>query len=206
MAAVDAYEAGAAYPAPAPLPLPPLEERERSVLAELSREMDAWVTFQGLRRQLGVHQQALARTLRRLETQGMLAHDGRGYQLTDRGSAALRSARPAQGRREGLPVLQALLPPHVQPSDVARHLARRWFGDLRWYGESEGPGESSLHWMAGRARVTVRIASGSVHLEVEEDPEEPARSFAAVRPLLAALSEVYDPSAKALGIPSNVYT
>lgn len=202
MATIDAFEAGA----PLGAPTPPLEDRERSVLAELAREMDAWVTFQGLRRQLGVHQQALARTLRRLESQGLLAHDGKGYQLTDQGSAALRGERVAPPRRDVLPLLQALLPPHVQPGDVARQLSRRWFGDLRWYGQSEGPGETSLHWMAGKARVTVRVAPGSVHLEVENDPGEPARAYSAVRPLLGALAELYDVGPKTPGLPSGVYT
>lgn len=202
MATIDAFETSAALGASTP----PLEDRERSVLAELSREMDAWVTFQGLRRQLGVHQQALARTLRRLEAQGLLSHDGKGYQLTDRGSAALRGERVAPLRRDVLPVLQALLPPHVQPGDVAQQLSRRWFGDLRWYGQSEGPGETSLHWIAGKARVTVRVAPGSVHLEVENDPADPARAFAAVRPLLSALAEIYEAGARAPSVPSNVYT
>lgn len=171
-----------------------LEDRERSVLSELGREIDAWVTFQGLRRQLGVHQQALARVLRRLEAQGLVAHHGKGYQITDAGHAALRGASRSEARPL-LPVLQALLPPYVQPGDVAAQLSRRWFGGLRWYGQSEGPGETSLHWMAGKSRVTVRVAPGSVHLEVEDDPDAPGKAFAAARPVLAALAELYGTSA-----------
>lgn len=168
-----------------------LEERERTILSELAREVDAWVTFQGLRRQLGVHQQALSRTLRRLQAQGLVAHDGKGYQLTDRGASALRGETLRPAPRPALPILQALLPPHVQPGDVAAQLSRRWFGGLRWYGQSEGPGETSLHWMADRARVTVRISPGNVQLEVEDAPEAPGRAFAAARPVLQALAEIY---------------
>lgn len=167
----------------------PLEERERSVLVELAREVDAWVTFQGLRRQLGVHQQALARTLRRLEQQGLVAHAGKGYQLTDRGFSALRSDRPAPSARPAIPVVHALLPPHVDPATVAAQLSRRWFGGLRWYGQSEGPGETSLHWMAAKTRVTVRVSPGSVTLEVEDTGD--ARAYSAARPVLAALSDLY---------------
>lgn len=175
---------------------PALEDRERSVLAELSREVDAWVSFQGLRRQLRVHQQALVRTLRRLQQDGLVAHDGKGYQLTDRGVAALRgdAALPrAEPPSAPVTLLEALLPPHAGHGDVAAQLARRWFGGLRWFGQSEGPGETALHWVAepGNARVTVRVSAGSITLEVTPDPAEPARGFAAVRPLLAALAEVY---------------
>ena len=187
------------FPRPAPPADAPLEERERSVLAELAREVDAWVSFQGLRRQLRVHQQALTRTLRRLEREGLVAHDGKGYQLTDRGVAALRA--PAAGlapRSDGaappaLTLVEALLPPHAGPGDVAGRLSRRWFAGLRWFAQSEGPGESSLHWLteSGRGRVTVRLAAGSLALEVTPDPADPSGGFAAARPLLAALSEVY---------------
>lgn len=209
-------------PSAAPAPSPPLEERERSVLAELAREatarrrgssraaaleFDAWVTFQGLRRQLGVHQQALARTLRRLEQHGLIAHAGKGYQLTDAGFLALRSARPATEARPAIPVVHALLPPHVQPDAVASQLSRRWFGGLRWYGQSEGPGETSLHWMAdldapagasgsslaspaaAKTRVSVRVGGGRITLEVEDTGD--ARAYAAARPVLAAISELY---------------
>lgn len=193
MTEADATPASAPAPAASSPPSPALEDRERSVLAELAREVDAWVSFQGLRRQLGVHQQALARTLRRLEQAGLVAHAAKGYQLTDAGFAALRveGARPPTA--PVIPVVQALLPPHVPPASVAAQLSRRWFGGLRWYGMSEGPGETVLHWMADRARVTVRVASGSVTLEVEDGGDE--RAFAATRPLLQALAELYGPGA-----------
>lgn len=185
-------------PAAGPAPDAPsgLEERERSVLAELAREVDAWVSFQGLRRQLRVHQQALVRTLRRLQQDGLVAHDGKGYQLTDRGVAALRGhSALARAPETAAPVtlLEALLPPHAGQGDVAAQLARRWFGGLRWFGQSEGPGETALHWVAepGNARVTVRVSAGAITLEVAPDPADPARGFAAVRPLLGALAEVY---------------
>lgn len=182
----------APLPAASPAPVQAgLEERERDILSELAREVDAWVTFQGLRRQLGVHQQALARTLRRLESSGLISHAGKGYQLTDAGFAVLRGSKASLAPRPVVPILQALLPPHVSVGDVAAQLSRRWFGGLRWYGQSEGPGETTLHWMAERARVTVRISPGSVTLEVEDEPGSPAKPFAAARPVLAALAELY---------------
>lgn len=196
MAEVDAG------PAPQPLPSTPagaapvdLEERERDVLSELAREVDAWVSFQGLRRQLGVHQQALARVLRRMEQQGLVAHEGRGYQLTAVGLASLRGEATRERSRPVLPVLTAILPPHVQPRDVAAQLSRRWFGGLRWYGQSEAPGETSLHWLADRIKVTVRVSAGNVTLEVEDTPGSHEKAFAAARPVLAALSELYGSSA-----------
>jgi DNA-binding PadR family transcriptional regulator len=180
------------------IPASDLEERERSVLAELAREVDAWVTFQGLRRQLGVHQQALTRTLRRLASEGLVAHDGKGYQLTDRGAQALRGVAFAPPSGKPLQVLEAMLPPYLSAGDVAAHLSRRWFGGLRWYAQSEGPGESVLHWMTenGKGRISVRVHGAGLTLEVSPDPDDPTGGFGAVRPVLAALAELYGPSAQ----------
>jgi hypothetical protein len=177
-------------------PAPSLEERERSVLSELAREVDAWVTFQGLRRQLGVHQQALSRTLRRLAADGLVAHDGKGYQLTDRGAQALRGQAFPPPVGKPMQVLEALLPPYVSAGDVAAQLSRRWFGGLRWYAQSEGPGETVLHWMTenGKGRISVRVHGAGLTLEVQADPSDPTGGFSAVRPVLAALAEIYGPA------------
>lgn len=170
-----------------------LEDRERAVLAELAREGEARVAFQGLRRRLELHQEALARTLRRLERDGLVAHDDKGYKLTEQGFAALRGLALHHGRREVLPVLQAVLPPQVTAESVAEHLAHRWFRGLRWYGQSEAPGETTLTWLAepGNGLVRVRVTGGTLSLEVEMAPASPGRSFAAARSVLSALAELY---------------
>lgn len=169
----------------------PLEDREVLVLSELARGGEGHVAFQGLRRRLELHQQALTRTLRRLEDNGLVARDGQGYKLTEQGFAALRG-RPIEGKaRDVLPVVQALLPPHLGAEGVAAHLARRWFRGLRWYGASEAPGETTLTWLTepGNAMVRVRVAGGAVTLEVESPPG--SRGFAAARGVLGALAELY---------------
>ena len=196
MAEADA-PAAPAWEAPAPT----LEERERTVLAELARESDARVSFQGLRRQLGLHQQILTRTLRRLEGAGLVAREGRGgYLLTDLGARALRDRLDRAPGPRTATLAQALLPPHVSGREVASQLARRWFGGLRWYGQSEGPSETSLHWVVepGRQRVTLRVSEGAVALEADLPPQDAARVYAAARPVLAAIAEIYGiPDARA---------
>jgi len=169
-----------------------LEDREARVLTELSREGEATVAFQGLRRKLELHQEALARTLRRLERDGLVARDEGGYKLTEQGHAALRGVVP-EGARETLTVVQAVLPPHVDPQGVVEHLGRRWFRGLRWYGRSEAPDETTLTWLAepGNAKVRVRVAGGTLTLEAEVLPGHHARSFGATRGVLTALAELY---------------
>lgn len=170
----------------------PLEPRERDVLAELARDVEASVSFQGLRRQLGLHQQALTRTLRRLEAAGLVARDPHGYQLTPEGERAARVPGSAVAP-PSLVLVHALLPPHVTAAEAAALLARRWFGGLRWHGRSDAPGETSLHWVveSGNERVSLRIRDGSLALDAEVLDADAARAFAAARPVLVALAELY---------------
>lgn len=191
-------------PAPrsaAPLARHPLEERERSVLDALSLESqgegDAHVTFQGLRRRLGLHQQALTRTLRRLEDAGLVARDEKGYRPTESGYAA--TTRASHGDpREVLTVVQALLPPDLDAAAVARRLARRWFHGLRWYGESEAPGETTLTWLsdADGSRIRLRVSGGALTLETEVAPGASERAFASLHALVAALADLYAPRSR----------
>ena len=175
-----------------------LDDREFDVLAELAREEDGRTAFQGLRRRLGLHQQALTRTLRRLERQGVVEHDRDGYALTGQGHAALRGRAPLASPRRGdvLPLLQALLPPTVTAEDVADRLARRWFRDLRWYGRAEGPAGTTLSWLTvdRGLLVRVRFQAGMAALEVEVPPGERLQAFPAAQAVLRAISDLYAPS------------
>lgn len=176
---------------------PEVPERDASVLAELAREPDGQVAFQGLKRSLSLHQQVLARTLKRLAEDGLVAKDVSGYRLTEQGFAALaKSGAPRfdAPAREVLSVVQAVLPPHVAAKAVADRLERRWFKGLRWYGRTDGPGETTLTWVAppADARVVVRVSGGAVNVEIEM--VEDGAGFVAVRGILAALAEAYGPA------------
>jgi DNA-binding Lrp family transcriptional regulator len=187
---------------------PELEDRERDVVQELARSVDGRTAFQGLRRRLGLHQQALTRTLRRLERQGVVSRSEQGYSLTVQGRAALRGQVPAVKRGEILPVLQALLPPSVTADEVADRLARRWFRDLRWYGREDKPGEVALHWLTvdTGSLVRVRFAGGMAVLEVELGRGETLDRFPAAQAVLKALAELYATHTHLLDAPDEKRT
>lgn len=171
----------------------PLPERELSVLRELAREAEAKVAFQGLRRRLSLHQEILTRTLRRLEREGLVAKEERGYRLTETGYARLRGTPRPPGGAPPLPLVQALLPPDVEAEDVVHHLGGRWFAGLHWYGESTAPGETTLTWIADPdgGLLRVRIAGGALTLEAATAGAPSRRVYAAARSVLAAVAELY---------------
>jgi DNA-binding MarR family transcriptional regulator len=185
---------------------PALDDRESAVLHELARtDGDGRTAFQGLRRRLGLHQQALTRTLRRLERQGVVDRSEQGYALTVQGRAALKGQLPVLQRGEILPVLQALLPPSVTADDVADQLARRWFKDLRWYGRNSSGGEVALSWLTvdTGSLVRVRFAGGMAVLEVELQRGETLDRFPAAQAVLKAIAELYATAPLAEGAPEQ---
>lgn len=201
--------AGAEARAPAarrvePPPDDDLDDRETRILLELARDAEARVAFTGLKRRLGVHQQVLARTLRRLADEGWVQKDAGGYRLTDQGYASLRGRAVPKPAAETLNVVHALLPPHARPDDVARQLAGRWFAGLRWYGRSEAPGEITLTWLPekGNATVRLRLSGAAVNVEVDVPQGDEAAAYAALRPLLAALADVYEAPRKPAPAPA----
>lgn len=169
----------------------PLPEREWAVLAEIGREQEATVAFQGLRRRLELHQESLTRALRRLERNGLVARDPKGYRVTDQGLVILEGRRPVPAGSHTQPLVEAALPPELSPQTVVNHLSRRWFRGLRWYGQSGGPEETVLTWTADvePLQVRVRISGGTVRIEVEGSAG--AQSYAAARGVFAALAELY---------------
>lgn len=175
------------------------DDREKSVLVELARSSDGTTAFQGLRRRLGLHQQALTRTLRRLERQGAVTRSESGYAITVQGRAAVRGQVPALSRGEILPVLQALLPPSVTADEVAERLARRWFRDLRWYGREDKNGEVVLNWLTvdTGTLVRVRFSKGMAVLEVELGHGTSLDRFPAAQAVLKAIAELYTSGALA---------
>ena len=168
-----------------------LPEREAAVLAELGREGEALVAFQGLRRRLGIHQQALSRTLRRLEDDGLIAQEAGGYRLTEQAASFVRARHAPQ--RPSLPLAQAALPPHVDEGAVAERLAGRWFHGLRWYGRVDGPGSTTLIWLTEKdgEPVRVRLGGGSFALEAGGRHAPERATYAAARMVLGALAELY---------------
>jgi len=170
-----------------------LEEREMAILSELARDTEAHVAFTGLRRRLNLHQQALTRTLARLSRQGLVARHEDGYRLTDQGYSALAGRTLAGGLHETATIIQALLPPQVGAEGVATSLGHRWFRGLRWFGASHGPGETTLTWMreADGTFVRVRLQGATLALESEVPPEGLDKAFATLRPVVAAISELY---------------
>lgn len=173
------------------MPSTRLPAHDARVLAAL--EGDGTVSFQGLRRLLGMHPQALSRSLKRLRADGLVVGDGAGYRI----------ARPSLPDPEAG---KALLPPIpmersatlaallLESPEAARRLAEalggRWFRNLRWLGKAQAAGVTILAWLVEPEGVVLRLVLDGRHarIEVAEEARDDPPVHAGLHSLLPAVS------------------
>ncbi|HTT15647.1 MAG TPA: hypothetical protein VMG81_07750 [Thermoplasmata archaeon] len=163
-----------------PAASPRLDDR---VLATL-QELHGRIAFSGLRRALQAHPESLARSLRRLEREGLVERVDGGYRAleTDGGAADGLAARLHSIASVGLP-------PGADPGPVLARLTGHWFGGLRWVGVVERPEGRLLVWTRrdGSSPVLAGIRRGVLHVYLPEDSrrtDEPEESEDAAYELL----------------------
>lgn len=182
---------------PAALPSSPERPRDARILNELARAGAGRIGFQALRRSLDLHPQALARSLRQLQSAGLVERDASGYRLARPVPASESPSVPAK------PVFASLVPPFVDRRILVERLERRWFQGLRWYGLLQESDEQVLVWSTedGSAHVRLRVGRQLVGVEVQSVRPGPD-PLVHVAPLMAALAAYYGDAAKnAIEVP-----
>jgi hypothetical protein len=139
------------------------------------QELRGRIAFNGLRRALGAHPEALARALRRLEREGLVERSADGYR-------ALSPERPSDLAltTDLRPVARIDLPVGTTSDAVYGRLAGRWFGSLRWVGVIDGTRGRLLAWArrdgSGYVLLGVRRGSLQVYVPGVSGPGEPGES------------------------------
>lgn len=165
----------------------------QDVLDLLGQEVNGCVTFQGLRRRLHVHQESLTRALRRLEDDELIERTDDGYRLSPQGVALARRDQAAL-TTHAVSILRTVLPGRQATRQAVAALRQRWFGILRWYGQSEDDHRINLSWTTpdGDARIDARFEGIFLSVEVKmTDPSRLPEMIAAAHRLLHIVSESY---------------
>jgi len=177
-------------------PLPPdpgrLDDRVLSALQGLSGRL----AFSGLRRVLGTHPESLARSLRRLEREGLVERVDGGYRAL--GPPGELRGRPAPEPRA---IAAIDLPPGTTPGELLGRLAGRWFGSLRWVGLLDRPDGRLLAWArreGGRlVLLGIRGSTLSVYASPGRAEDDTADAEDAAYELLVHAVEALRPAAEA---------
>ncbi len=150
---------------------------------------DVTVSFQGLRRRTGFHQESLSRALSRLEGDGLVRRARGGYILTENGQALAHRWLSAPSTPRSI-ILQSYLPQEIVPKSLVQKLVGRWFGNLRWLGVKEEGEGATLKWMTERRGVEVVLRIRPCQVTVESDAQDAlgmSEAFFAAQKIMGAI-------------------
>jgi DNA-binding MarR family transcriptional regulator len=142
-------------------------------------DAESSLAFQGLKRRLGMHQEALSRALQRLENDNLVERTEDGYRLTQHGSEIIHL--PPRGSTKATSLLETYLPSDVPLTDVISRLKYCWFSTLRWLGYSNNENEALLTWVTDDGNTQVRARFSNNHLSIEIDSENGQNSNIAIK-------------------------
>lgn len=127
-----------------------LRNNDRKILEALIEETRATYSFKSLVRKLDIHQQSLARALKRLVELNLIENTTTGYKLIEKNCLPLISIlqynKQLEDDKESLvseikkakkrfnQMIQIRIPIKSNIDSIVNHLAGKWFGNLRWHG------------------------------------------------------------------------
>jgi len=137
---------------------------------ELIASSGLGLSFQGIRRSLGIHQESLSRSLKRLTELGLVYKQGVDYWVNTE-----MASRP----RDWYVVVDSALPEGVKREHIVGWLRGRWFKELRWFGGSEDG--LKLVWTSQDGRYKVMLSILEHEFVVQTDSAKEEAVFTALR-------------------------
>jgi len=172
-----------------------LHRIDRKILWLLTEQPWSTYSFKALERKLSVHQQTLARALRRLVELDFIAKSPAGYSLNQMNASSILSlienstidlfgeeeilleeTRKLKKPRKFNQLLQLYIPVKVNVEQLVNYISRKWIGNLRWLGLVKKDTGYRLEWIVRDKysdedlfRINVTIVSE--YIIVESDAE-----------------------------------
>ncbi len=150
---------------PYPLSTDDLRNNDKKILSLLNEEMWSTYSFKALERKLDIHQQSLARALRRLVNLDLIERTPAGYKLIKK-NIFLSNTIPentqlsedqeeepeifesGKSRKRFNQLIQVCIPIRNNTEIVTSQLVGKWFGSLRWFGLIKKETGLTLQWVA----------------------------------------------------------
>ena len=143
------------------------------ILKAIGEDDDAReLSFQGIKRKLGLHQETLSRALHRLQRDGFVERLEHAYKISPKGLSTISHDNGFRPKLEpidpyAVSLLQAKLPADVNLNDIVDALSYRWFGNLRWLGSTLARDSATLNWITSDSglKLSVRIKEDALTIE-----------------------------------------
>ena len=133
------------------------------------------LSFQGIKRKLGLHQETLSRALHRLQRDGYVERLEHAYRISSKGLDTISHIAPRPvvggirtlGNQFPVLLLHAVLPPDLNARELVDSLSYKWFGNMRWLGSTQTSDSTMLTWMANDSglKISVRIKDDTLSIE-----------------------------------------
>jgi DNA-binding transcriptional ArsR family regulator len=146
-----------------PVSINDLHNNDKKILSLLNEEICSTYSFKAIQRKLDIHQQSLARALKRLGYLELIEKSSAGYklikknmplskdlfeksQIEEEEDPELFEAKKAKKKFNQL--IQIRIPIKNSIELIVNRLIGKWFGDLRWFGLIKKETALTLQWIA----------------------------------------------------------
>jgi DNA-binding Lrp family transcriptional regulator len=166
-----------------------ISDDDATVLGLLQREINGVVSFQGIRRTLGIHQEKLSRILRRLERSGLVERVGDGYTLSMKARQIIGEKRTVDNYNRIVDMIVEEAGPLLAG---VTSLRGRWAGDFRWLAYKVDDDGHLLEWVSSTKPVSLRLRLYGKRLIIETDARTPDDRQHALRGAFAIIRKAYE--------------
>jgi predicted transcriptional regulator len=182
-----------------------LHKVDKRILWLLSEHLWSTYSFKALERKLNVHQQTLARSLRRLIELNFIEKSPSGYRLNEMSASTVISlvenstndvfSNEEENLSEEIAnskkikrfkqLLQIHLPVKLDVEHLVAGIIHKWFGNLRWLGLVKKDTGYRLEWIAmdkysNKELFKINVSIVSEYLIVESDAETDSKKIEAM--------------------------
>ncbi len=142
-----------------PVSINDLHNNDKKILSLLNEEMCSTYSFKAIQRKLDIHQQSLARALKRLGYLELIEKSPAGYKLIKKNIPLSKDLFENSQVEEEYPelfeakkrfnqLIQIRIPIKNSIDLIVNRLIGKWFGDLRWFGLIKKETALTLQWIA----------------------------------------------------------
>ncbi|HXS59815.1 MAG TPA: hypothetical protein VN703_03275 [Candidatus Sulfopaludibacter sp.] len=143
-----------------PLSINDLHNNDKKILSLLDEEICSTYSFKAIQRKLDIHQQSLARALKRLVYLELVEKSPTGYKLNKKNMFTSKAFENSQlveeeentevtkAKKRFNQLIQMRIPIKTSIELIANRLIGKWFGDLRWFGLIKKETALTFQWIA----------------------------------------------------------